>query len=209
MSKVFDNSGKNTENEIYDTSHRQHWAPTGYAPFKDNLTGFLGIVVAVLLVGLIDIFLLHPIPAPEGTFALYGNSANVYFDLADSGTEYADAKRLSTAAGVFSGEKEVILVEDEGEVHLLMFDYSLLRRLKLEEDLLITETGETQTVRIGSWPFFVDVTIDGYNRITNTDTYGSLIGQLGKLTTTAYVLIGVAVALAGSFVWQKIKNLFK
>ena len=36
-----------------------------------------------------------------------------------------------------------------------MFD-----RLILQEDILIEETGGTQTIRIGPWPFFADITID-------------------------------------------------
>ena len=190
MSKIFDNSGKNTENEIYDTSHRQYWAPPGHAAFKDNLGLFLGIVLAILIVGAVDVFLLHPITAslPE--------------DL--SGTPYAQATVLSVAPDVMSGKKEILLAEQNGETHLLMFDYSLFERLKLQEDVLVEAAGE-QTLRLGPWPFFADVTIEG-SRITDVNVFGSLIPSSNTIANTAYILIGIGVYLALAFVYQRIRD---
>lgn len=190
MGKLFDNSGKNTENEIYDTSHRQYWAPPGYVAYKDNLGTFLCIVLAILLVGAIDVFLLHPI------------STNVVDDLSDSGTPYEQAALISTAPGVFSHKKEVLLVEMNGEIHLLMFDYTMFDRLRLQEDILIEETGSTQTIRIGPWPFFADITIDENNQITDADIYGSLIPQGNECANLAYILIGISLFFILSYLYQ-------
>ena len=205
MGKVFDNSGNNNQNQIYDTSHRQYWAPPGFAPFKDNIWGFLGIVFCILLVGAIDIFLLHPIPAPEGTYSIQTPATPVYFRLEDSGTEYADAKRLSSTTGRFNGEKEIILVEKDGEIHLLMFDYSLFSRLRLQEDLLITGS-LPQRVRIGNSPFHVDLTIDENCRIDSNSVSSLTIYQLSKLTNAADIVLGIAMAMVCSVILNKIKK---
>ena len=205
MPKVFDNSGNNNQNQIYDTSHRQYWAPPGFAPFKDNIWGFLGIILCILLVAAIDIFLLHPIPAPEGTYSIHTPATPVYFRLEDSGTEYADAMRLSSTTGHFNGEKEIILVEKDGKMHLLMFDYSLFSRLKLQEDLLIT--GDLpQTVRIGNSPFHVELTIDADQKIDRNSINGMLINHVNKLTNASYIVLGIAMALIGSTILNKIKK---
>lgn len=205
MGKVFDNSGNNNQNQIYDTSHRQYWAPPGFTPFKDNIWGFLGIVFCILLVAAIDIFLLHPIPAPEGTYSIHTPDFPVVFSLEESGTEYADAKRLSSISGRFNHKKEVILVEQDQELHLLMFDYSIFDRLKLQEDLLIT--GQLpQSVRIGKWPFHVDLTIDENRRIDQDSVYSLLIHNLDGLTNATYIVLGITLALLISFTQDKIKK---
>ena len=193
MSKIFDNSGKNTENEIYDTSHRQYWAPPGHAAFKDNLGLFLGIVLAILIVGAIDVFLLHPI------------TANVPEDL--SGTPYEQATVLSVAPDVLSGKKEIILAEQDGELHLLMFDFSLFERLKLQEDVPI-EAASKQTLRLGPWPFFADVTVEE-NQISDVNVFGSLIPNSNRLANAAYILIGIVLYLIPAYLWERIRDKMK
>ncbi len=203
MDKIFDNSGKNTENEIYDTSHRQYWAPPGNAAWKDNLIGFFGIILSIILVMLIDCFILYPIPAPEGTFDVQ-RADTAPFVLADSGCEYADAKILSSNTA-HHGE-EIYLVEHNGEIHLIGFRESMLFTRKIADDLLITgELPQTVNLRIGltTWT----MTISEQMRLTGISSFG--VGQSWKTTMTVYAVIGIAIALTGSFIWHKIKKLFK
>ena len=201
MGKRFDNSGKNTENEIYDTSHRQYWAPPGHVAWKDNLIGFLGIILSVILVMLIDCFILHPIPAPEGTFSIQGQTPR--FDLAESGCEYADAKILSSHTA--HPGREIYLVEQDGEIHLIAFHESILFTRKIAADMVIT--GDLpQRVQLRSGLTAVNLTVDENLKIQDTS---SLSSANWKLTMTVYGVLGFAIALCGSFIWQKVKKLFK
>ena len=203
MSKFFDNSGKNTQNEIYDTSHRQYWAPPGNVAWKDNLVGFLGIILSMILVMLFDCFLLHPIPAPKGTYDLQ-RSDRASFVLADSGCEYADAKILSSYTN--SSHGEVYLVEQNGEVHLLVFKTSVLSTRKIVDDLLVTST-ETQRVRVGGFPTYYNLTIENGRKLTDISSLSA--GGGSKLALTVYGVVGFAIALCGSFLLQKIKKIQK
>lgn len=202
MNKLLDNSGKNTENEIYDTSHRQYWAPPGNVAWKDNLIGFFGIVLSVILVMLFDCFVLHPIPAPEGTFDLHGSVPD--FVLADSGCEYADAKVLSSNT-VHPGQ-EIYLVEKDGEVHLITFQESVLFTRKIADDVIIN--GELpQTVKVRNGLVFSSVDISDQLKIENINSFGA--GNARQTVFVIYIVIGVAIALIGSFIWHKVKKLFK
>lgn len=197
MGKIFDNSGKNTENEIYDTSHRQYWAPPGHVAWKDNLTGFLGIILSVILVMLIDCFILHPIPAPEGTFNVQGDMPR--FNLAESGCEYADAKILSNHF------EDLYLVEQNGEIHLIAFHESILFTRKIAADMVIT--GDLpQRVQLRSGLTIRNVTISENLKIQDSST---LYGGNSKVTLTVYGVLGFAIALCGSFIWQKVKKFRK
>ena len=200
MGKLFDNSGKNTENEIYDTSHRQYWAPPGNVAWKDNLIGFFGIVLSIILVMLFDCFVLHPIPAPKGTYDIQ-QANRAPFVLADSGCEYADAKILSSHTNSSVGE--VYLVEQNGEVHLLVFSTSVLYTRKITDDLLVTST-ETQRLRAGGFPCYYNLTIENGRKLTDISC---LNAGSSKITMTLYGVIGFAIALLGSFTLQKIKKI--
>lgn len=202
MGNAFDNSGKNTENEIYDTSHRQYWAPPGNAAWKDNLIGFFGIVLSVILVMLFDCFVLHPIPAPEGTFDIHGSPPD--FVLSESGCEYADAKILSSDT-TWSGN-ELFLVEQNNEIHLLVFQESVFFTRKIADDVIIT--GELpQTLKVRNGLVFSSVDISEHLTIENVNSFGA--GNARQTVITIYIVIGVAIALTGSFIWHKIKKLFK
>lgn len=198
MGKIFDNSGKNTENEIYDTSHRQYWAPPGHVAWKDNLIGFLGIILSMILVMLFDCFVLHPIPAPEGTFDIHGSRPR--FVLAESGCEYADAKILSS--NTTHPGSEVFLVEQDGEIHLIAFKESILFTRKLAGDLEIT--GDLpQRVKLRSGLTTFNMTIDENLRIRDTS---SMSAGSHKVTLTVYGVLGFGIALCGSFILQKVKK---
>lgn len=202
MDKIFDNSGKNTENEVYDTSHRQYWSPPGNVAWKDNLIGFFGIVFSVILVMLFDCFVLHPIPAPEGTFDIHSSTPD--FVLAESGCEYADAKILSSDT-VWHGN-ELFLVEQNDEIHLLVFQESILFTRKIADDVIIT--GELpQTVKVRNGLVYSSVDISENLKIDNVNSFGA--GNARQAVITIYIVIGIAIALTGSFIWQKVKKLFK
>lgn len=198
--KVFDNSGKNTQNEIYDTSHRQYWNPPGQVAWKDNLIGFFGIVLSVLLVMLIDCFLLHPIPAPEGTFDLYGNTTPS-FGLAASGCEYADAKILSSNTA--SHGSEMYLIEQDGQIHLIRFHESVLFTRKIADDVILANA-QPQTVTLSGFLRSAEVEIDSDGRINVVSGFD--VFNSNRAVFTAYIVLGVAIALLGSVCWGKVKG---
>ena len=88
-------------------------------------------VLALVLIFLWDAFLFHPIPAPEGTFDLESVSSPE-FDLAHSGTVYADAVVLECHR---HQDSTIYLVEWEGQLHLLDFrTHFVSKRSRLCED---------------------------------------------------------------------------
>ena len=99
MSNVFDNFNGDIRN------------------WKSILIGTIVTIVNVAIIFLIDGFLLHPIPAPEGTFSFSGGSY-AEFDLAEAGTGYSNDNIIDT---YFPNDERIYLVRQGDELHLLEF----------------------------------------------------------------------------------------
>lgn len=109
------------------------------------------IVFAVnfLLSFLVDGFLLHPIPAPEGSFDLE-NREFIYFDLSESSAPYSDASILDSYT--VARDIKIYLVKQDKEVHLLDFrTHFVTERTALKRDIVI-RPNETENYSLG-WIF--------------------------------------------------------
>lgn len=85
--------------------------------WKGILIGTIVPIVNIVIIFLIDGFLLHPIPAPEGTFSLSGGSY-AEFNLAEAGTGYSNDNIIDT---YFPNDEQIYLVRQGDELHLLEF----------------------------------------------------------------------------------------
>ena len=175
----------------------QYLSAPGQAAFKDSKGVFFGYLINVILVFLLDVFILHPIATPAGTFSLNNRELSSLV-LSDSNTEYASAKSISTYN--LEGEKQIFICEKDGEVHALLFDYAVpLFRSKLEADVVIDRdfSGE---LKLGSGLSTVTVAISDGCRI---DYAMLLIQNLTMVTYICYVVIGVALGIMESLIYHR------
>lgn len=139
----------------------------------------------VLLI-LVDGFLLHPIPAPEGTFSLE-NREFLRFDLPESTAPYWDATILDSYTAAW--DVKLYLVEKDGQRHLLDYrTHFVTERTALRRDILI-QPDETNTYSLG-WVFNrakVEIT---NGRMTNCQIRDGEINP--RLMMAIYTLLVVA-----------------
>lgn len=143
-----------------------------------------GIQFVLLL--LMDGFLLHPIPAPEGTFSLE-NREILRFDLPASKAPYCDASILDSYTAAW--DVKLYLVEQDGQRHLLDYrTHFLTERTALRRDILI-RPDETNTYSLG-WIFNrakVEIT---NGRMTNCQIRDGEINP--RLMMAIYTLLAAA-----------------
>lgn len=168
MSNVFDNFNGDIRN------------------WKGILIGTIVTIVNVAIIFLIDGFLLHPIPAPEGTFSFSGGSY-AEFDLAEAVTGYSNDNIIDT---YFPNDERIYLVRQGDELHLLEFRvHRYTKRSSLKRDLTVESEG-TQTFRLGGIldPVTVEIS-DG--RITDTNASAPILTNDLRFL---YVLIAILLA---------------
>ena len=181
----------------YDTNS-QYWAPPGFAPFKDEKHNFIGYLINIILVFLIDSFLIHSIAAPAN---IYTSNDYPFFSATELGPKYEDATFLSRRQ--IPWEKEIVIIEKDGEVHLLLYDFSApLFRLCLQDDKVL-EKDYSGTVRIGKGLFFVDAEISMGSVI---EDYSAPFAYNANLYTYfGYIVVGVLCGVIESYLYALLK----
>ena len=155
-------------------------------------------VLALILIFLWDAFLFHSIPAPEGTFDL-DSFSSPEFDLAHSGTVYADAAVLECHR---HQDSTIYLVEWEGQLHLLDFrTHFVSKRSRLCEDAIVPETG-VQVYRTG-WGYEPVVTVVQDGKIIYCQEDVFLTVPTYRVMMTVYVLAAAAIAFLESLIYRK------
>ena len=155
-------------------------------------------VLALILIFLWDAFLFHPIPAPEGTFDLESFSSPE-FDLAQSGTVYADAVVLECHR---HQDSTIYLVEWEEQLHLLdVRTHFVSQRSRLCKDIIVPENG-VRVYRTG-WGYEPVVTVvqDGNIIYCQEDVF--LTVPTYRVMMTVYVLAAAAIAFLESLIYRK------
>lgn len=155
-------------------------------------------VLALVLIFLWDAFLFHPIPAPEGTFDLESVSSPE-FDLAHSGTVYADAVVLECHR---HQDSTIYLVEWEEQLHLLdVRTHFVSQRSRLCKDIIVPENG-VRVYRTG-WGYEPVVTVvqDGNIIYCQEDVF--LTVPTYRVMMTIYVLAAAAIAFLESLIYRK------
>ena len=154
--------------------------------------------MALILIFLWDAFLFHPIPAPEGTFDLESVSSPE-FDLAHSGTVYADAVVLECHR---HQDSTIYLVEWEEQLHLLdVRTHFVSQRSRLCKDIIVPENG-VRVYRTG-WGYEPVVTVvqDGNIIYCQEDVF--LTVPTYRVMMTIYVLAAAAIAFLESLIYRK------
>lgn len=154
--------------------------------------------LALVLIFLWDAFLFHPIPAPEGTFDLESVSSPE-FDLAHSGTVYADAVVLECHR---HQDSTIYLVEWEEQLHLLdVRTHFVSQRSRLCKDIIVPENG-VRVYRTG-WGYEPVVTVvqDGNIIYCQEDVF--LTVPTYRVMMTVYVLAAAAIAFLESLIYRK------
>ena len=154
--------------------------------------------LALILIFLWDAFLFHPIPAPEGTFDLESVSSPE-FDLAHSGTVYADAVVLECHR---HQDSTIYLVEWEEQLHLLdVRTHFVSQRSRLCKDIIVPENG-VRVYRTG-WGYEPVVTVvqDGNIIYCQEDVF--LTVPTYRVMMTIYVLAAAAIAFLESLIYRK------
>lgn len=155
-------------------------------------------VLALILIFLWDAFLFHSIPAPEGTFDLDSFSVPA-FDLAQSGTVYADAVVLERYEHQNS---TIYLVEWEGQLHLLdVRTHFVSQRSRLCKDILVPENG-VRVYRTG-WGYEPVVTVVQDGKIIYCQEDVFLTVPTYRVMMTVYVLAAAAIAFLESLIYRK------
>ena len=155
-------------------------------------------VLALILIFLWDAFLFHSIPAPEGTFDL-DSFSSPEFDLAHSGTVYADAVVLECHR---HQDSTIYLVEWEEQLHLLdVRTHFVSKRSRLCEDAIVPENG-VRVYRTG-WGYEPVVTVvqDGNIIYCQEDVF--LTVPTYRVMMTIYVLAAAAIAFLESLIYRK------
>ena len=160
----------------------------------------LVFVLSFVLIFLWDAFLFHSISAPEGTFDVNTASA-AEFDLAQSGTVYADAAVLERYG--FLPSAALYLVEWEGQLHLLdIRTHFISQRSRVSEDILVPENG-VRVYRTGWWAQpIVTVVQDGTIIYCQEDVF--LTVPIYRTMMTVYVLLAGVVTFLESLIYRKI-----
>ncbi len=155
-------------------------------------------VLALILIFLWDAFLFHSIPAPEGTFDL-DSFSSPEFDLAQSGTVYADAVVLER----YEHQNSVLyLVEWEGQLHLLdVRTHFVSKRSRLCEDAIVPENG-VRVYRTG-WGYEPVVTVVQDGKIIYCQEDVFLTVPTYRVMMTVYVLAAAAIAFLESLIYRK------
>lgn len=178
----------------YDTGAK-YWVPPGFSAFKDEKGIFFGILINVLLVFLIDSFLLHPIAPPKGTYDIHATGA---FTAVAVPPQYENAAVLSQTLA--ETEKEIVLLQQDGETHLLVMDYTApLMRLKLQKDIVL-ESSFTGTKRVGSGLFYADISVKDGAAIENVMLSPFSFSE-NSYTYALYILLGIVLGIAESWVY--------
>ena len=154
--------------------------------------------LALVLIFLWDAFLFHPIPAPEGTFDL-DSFSSPEFDLAQSGTVYADAVVLECHR---HQDSTIYLVEWEEQLHLLdVRTHFVSQRSRLCKDIIVPENG-VRVYRTG-WGYEPVVTVvqDGNIIYCQEDVF--LTVPTYRVMMTVYVLAAAAIAFLESLIYRK------
>lgn len=155
-------------------------------------------VLALILIFLWDAFLFHSIPAPEGTFDLDSFSVPA-FDLAQSGTVYADAVVLECHRHQAS---TIYLVEREEQLHLLdVRTHFVSQRSRLCKDILVPENG-VRVYRTG-WGYEPVVTVVQDGKIIYCQEDVFLTVPTYRVMMTVYVLAAAAIAFLESLIYRK------
>ena len=155
-------------------------------------------VLALILIFLWDAFLFHSIPAPEGTFDLDSFSVPA-FDLAQSGTVYADAVVLERYEHQNS---TIYLVEWEGQLHLLdVRTHFVSQRSRLCKDIIVPENG-VRVYRTG-WGYEPVVTVVQDGKIIYCQEDVFLTVPTYRVMMTVYVLAAAATAFLESLIYRK------
>ena len=155
-------------------------------------------VLALILIFLWDAFLFHPIPAPEGTFDLESVSSPE-FDLAHSGTVYADAVVLECHR---HQDSTIYLVEWEEQLHLLdVRTHFVSQRSRLCKDILVPENG-VRVYRTG-WGYEPVVTVVQDGKIIYCQEDVFLTVPTYRVMMTIYVLAAAAIAFLESLIYRK------
>lgn len=155
-------------------------------------------VLALVLIFLWDAFLFHSIPAPEGTFDLDSFSVPA-FDLAQSGTVYADAVVLECHR---HQDSTIYLVEREEQLHLLdVRTHFVSQRSRLCKDILVPENG-VRVYRTG-WGYEPVVTVVQDGKIIYCQEDVFLTVPTYRVMMTVYVLAAAAIAFLESLIYRK------
>lgn len=155
-------------------------------------------VLALILIFLWDAFLFHSIPAPEGTFDLDSFSVPA-FDLAQSGTVYADAVVLECHR---HQDSTIYLVEREEQLHLLdVRTHFVSQRSRLCKDILVPENG-VRVYRTG-WGYEPVVTVVQDGKIIYCQEDVFLTVPTYRVMMTIYVLAAAAIAFLESLIYRK------
>lgn len=155
-------------------------------------------VLALILIFLWDAFLFHSIPAPEGTFDLDSFSVPA-FDLAQSGTVYADAVVLECHR---HQDSTIYLVEREEQLHLLdVRTHFVSQRSRLCKDILVPENG-VRVYRTG-WGYEPVVTVVQDGKIIYCQEDVFLTVPTYRVMMTVYVLAAAAIAFLESLIYRK------
>ena len=155
-------------------------------------------VLALILIFLWDAFLFHPIPAPEGAFDLDSFSVPV-FDLAQSGTVYADAVVLECHR---HQDSTIYLVERGEQLHLLdVRTHFVSQRSRLCKDIIVPENG-VRVYRTG-WGYEPVVTVVQDGKIIYCQEDVFLTVPTYRVMMTVYVLAAAAIAFLESLIYRK------
>lgn len=162
------------------------------------------ILFVVLLVGifLLDGFVLHAIPAPEGTFRVTGD-ADDKFDLYKRNVRYSDSVCLGSDTAL--RQHQTYLVRSGDEVHLLVFDthFATLRTGMILDKVI--DLTENKTYHAPSLFGFYSVTVTG-GRLGRTQWWG--IQKYGSMVDrpeiTCYLVLALILAVLDNLLYRKL-----
>lgn len=164
---------------------------------------FVALVV-ILFVGLflLDAFVIHSIPAPEGTFRVT-DGADWEFDLYKRDVPYSDSKCLGSSAT--DSRNRIYLVQAGEEVHLLVFDtHFATLRTGMIGDIEI-DPNVNKTYRIPALLGSYRVTISN-GRLRRTEWHGIYRNRsmINRPEIVAYFLTALVLAVVDNILYRKI-----
>lgn len=166
---------------------------------------FLGLFVFLFLaVFLLDGFVVYPIPAPEGTFQISPSDVQD-FDLFKTDLAYSDYACLDSDTSHW--EFPVYLVEQDGDVHLLVFGvHFITRRAKRMGDIVIDPQVD-ETYRIPAFLGSYHVTVSG-GKITGSQWKGfpKSTAILHSYEILFYTIAAAALAALDNVLYRKIRK---
>jgi hypothetical protein len=172
----------------------------------DLKRAIITFLIILPLVFLFDAFIVHSIPAPEGTFSIHAESGTISkFNLFESSQFYSDAKCIDS--DLTDSVYQTYLVEKDGQAHLLLYEFHFIsRRGKLVEDIPI-DPYLSKTYRINAFLCFYNVTVSE-GKLVGTESVGLIKGGLTieSPEIACYFLLSFVISLVVYRISSKYKR---